>query len=399
MYTEAVQELNRFKMTGPLFTVSAFVNKQHNITTLMDDGCNTYAIIEQRAVQKAQLPRFQLPAPIGAASFSENLMGHITEFTRLEVLDIGGSIEKKVFAYIVPRIAGKHSMILGRPWRAAERAWVEPDTEVLHIRRTGVSIRNQELQQAESALNLAQVSANSFGFLTKRLQRNPSTKIFAVSLADIEKALRNKTHSDPAQKLPRKYHQFLPAFDRKAADQLPPHRPGVDHSIELLSKDGKEAEIPWGPLYGMSREMRLVLRKTLTELLDKGFIRVSSSPAAAPVLFVKKPGGGLRFCVDYRALNEITKKDRYPLPLIRETLNQISKAKYFTKLDIIAAFNKSGLQKETNGKQRSVPDMAYSNGLLLLSVSLTLRAPFNGISITSFASIWMTSYQPMSTMS
>ena len=88
----------------------------------------------------------------------------------------------------------------------------------------------------------------------------------------------------------------------------------------------------------MSREELLVLRKTLTELLDKNFIRVSQSSAAAPVLL--KPGGGLRFCVDYRALNAITQKDRYPLPLIRETFRLISKARWFTKLDIIVAFNK-----------------------------------------------------------
>ena len=88
----------------------------------------------------------------------------------------------------------------------------------------------------------------------------------------------------------------------------------------------------------MSREELLVLRRELTTLLDKGFIRVSHSPAAAPVLFVRKPRGRLRFCVDYRALNEITRKDRYPLPLIHETLNQISRAKWFTKLDVTAAF-------------------------------------------------------------
>ena len=70
------------------------------------------------------------------------------------------------------------------------------------------------------------------------------------------------------------------------------------------------------PLYSMSKEALLVLRKTLTEYLDQGFIRASSSPAGAPVIFVKKPGGGLRFCVDYRGLNEITRRDRYPLPLI-----------------------------------------------------------------------------------
>ena len=90
----------------------------------------------------------------------------------------------------------------------------------------------------------------------------------------------------------------------------------------------------------MLKEELIVLRKTLTELLEKNFIRVSSSPALAPVLFAKKPGGGLRFCVDYRALNEITKKDRYPLPLINETLRSLSKARQFTKLDVISAFYK-----------------------------------------------------------
>ncbi|KAM4060563.1 reverse transcriptase (RNA-dependent DNA polymerase) [Hirsutella rhossiliensis] len=90
----------------------------------------------------------------------------------------------------------------------------------------------------------------------------------------------------------------------------------------------------------MSREELLVLRKTLKDLLDRGFIRASSSAAAAPVLFVRKPNGGLRFCCDYRALNAITKRDRYPLPLIAETLQNLAKAKWFTKLDVVAAFHK-----------------------------------------------------------
>jgi hypothetical protein len=84
----------------------------------------------------------------------------------------------------------------------------------------------------------------------------------------------------------------------------------------------------------------LVLRKTLIDLLDKGFIQVSSSLAVALVLFVKKPRGGLWFCVDYRGLNRITKKNYYLLPLIYKTLRNINKARWFTKLNIIAAFYK-----------------------------------------------------------
>ena len=82
----------------------------------------------------------------------------------------------------------------------------------------------------------------------------------------------------------------------------------------------------------------------MNELLDKGFIRASSSPVGAPVLFVKKEGG-LRFCMDYRGLNDIIRKNRYPLPLIKETLSGILKVRYFTKLDITAVFYKIRIAK------------------------------------------------------
>ena len=95
----------------------------------------------------------------------------------------------------------------------------------------------------------------------------------------------------------------------------------------------------------MSRDELLVLRKELISLLDKNFIQESKSPAAAPVLFAKKPGRGLRFCVDYRGINVITRKDRYLLPLIRETFAVLSKAKWLTKLDITAAFHRIRVAK------------------------------------------------------
>ena len=104
------------------------------------------------------------------------------------------------------------------------------------------------------------------------------------------------------------------------------------------------------PLYQMSKDQLLVLRKTLTELLDNGFIRVSNSPAAAPVIFIKKPGGGLRFCVDYRWLNEISRKDSYPIPYIDETLRTIAAAKYISKVDVISAFHRIRVKDDNEWK-------------------------------------------------
>jgi len=115
---------------------------------------------------------------------------------------------------------------------------------------------------------------------------------------------------------------------------LPPYRP-YDHLIPLV--DGKTP--PYGPMHGMSRMELEALKKYRQENLTKSFICHSSSPAGAPVLFVTKADGSLRLCVDYRGLNEITVKNRYPLPLIQETLARLSKAKWFTKLDLRRAYN------------------------------------------------------------
>ena len=90
----------------------------------------------------------------------------------------------------------------------------------------------------------------------------------------------------------------------------------------------------------MSGNKLQVLKKYLEDNLSKEFIWASSSPAAAPVRFIKNPVSGLQFCVYYRSLNALTIKNNYPLPLIRETLDRLCNTVYFTKLDIVAAFNK-----------------------------------------------------------
>ncbi len=81
-----------------------------------------------------------------------------------------------------------------------------------------------------------------------------------------------------------------------------------------------------------------VVKRYLDSHLVKKFIQASSASYSLPVLFIKKPRGGIRFCVDYRRLNVFTKKDRYPIPLIEETLAQLEGTKYFTKNYIHQAF-------------------------------------------------------------
>jgi hypothetical protein len=90
----------------------------------------------------------------------------------------------------------------------------------------------------------------------------------------------------------------------------------------------------------MSKDELLVFCKFLEKNLSKGFIRASLSLITSPVLFAKKPSRGLCFYVDYRALNTIIIKNRYPLLLIQEILVYFSKTKFYTKLDIIITFNR-----------------------------------------------------------
>ena len=89
----------------------------------------------------------------------------------------------------------------------------------------------------------------------------------------------------------------------------------------------------------MLREELDLVKKYIKDNLLKGFIKTSKALFASPVLFVCKLGGGLRFCVDYRKLNAIIRKDAYLLPLIDKTLAQLIGAKYLTKIDICYAFN------------------------------------------------------------
>ncbi|KAJ1043582.1 hypothetical protein NDA10_003630 [Ustilago hordei] len=109
------------------------------------------------------------------------------------------------------------------------------------------------------------------------------------------------------------------------------------------SRDGggvdRRRKPPQGPLYLKGPKEMSELRRYLDENLEKGFIRPSKSPARSPVLFVPKKDGGLRLCVDYRGLNEITVKNRAPLPLIEEQLFLLRKARIYTKLDLRAAYN------------------------------------------------------------
>ena len=111
----------------------------------------------------------------------------------------------------------------------------------------------------------------------------------------------------------------------------------------------------------MSEPELVALRTYLDENLRNGFIQPSKSPAGAPILFVKKKDGSLRLCVDYRGLNRITIRNRYPLPLIPELLDRLRTAKVFSKIDLRGAYNLVRIKPGMNGKRHFELDTAILN--------------------------------------
>jgi hypothetical protein len=145
--------------------------------------------------------------------------------------------------------------------------------------------------------------------------------------------------------LPVEFQRFARVFDDPSDDPFATDTK-VTHSIPL--EEG--ATVPYGPIYPLSARELQVLREYLETALEKGWIRPSESAAGAPILFVPKPDGSMRLCVDYRGLNKVTKKNRYPLPLIPEILDRLVGAQVFTKLDLRDAYHRIRITNEDTWK-------------------------------------------------
>jgi hypothetical protein len=163
------------------------------------------------------------------------------------------------------------------------------------------------------------------------------TRIFAL-VASIQAPSQRGDSDLPA--LPRQLEDYREVFSTVEAGKLPQHQWG-DHPIDL--EPGQE--VPYGPLYHLSTKELEVLRNYIEDAKAKGWIRESTSPAGAPVLFVPKKDGTLRLCVDYRGLNKITVKNRLALPLISETLDRLSEGRVFTKLDLKDAYHRIRIRR------------------------------------------------------
>ncbi len=209
-------------------------------------------------------------------------------------------------------------------------------------------------KSTSGSTNIAMIGAATYRMLVKR----SDVKIFAVIVSKIDRLIttaENKSeevnlhelsHAEALEqvkiKLFSEYHDYLDVFDRAMINQLSSHR-FYDHKIELID----EETLSRSRLYQMFNHKLQKIKKYLIEHLNKEFIFFSFASYVSLILFAEKKDESLRFCVDYRKLNALIKRDRYSLSLIDETLARIQESKYLTRLNIIVAFNKLRMHSDS----------------------------------------------------
>ncbi|RFU81252.1 hypothetical protein TARUN_954, partial [Trichoderma arundinaceum] len=166
-------------------------------------------------------------------------------------------------------------------------------------------------------------------------------------LVALDKALQEakiKEEDTPEEerlkRIPRQYRKYKKLYNKVLEEGLPPH---TEWDHEIVLKDG--ASPKFHKIYNLSETELKTLREWIKEQLQKGYIRVSKSPAGYPIIFVPKKDGKLRLVIDYRQLNDITIKDRTPLPLITEIRERLQGMNWFTALDLKGAYELTRMKK------------------------------------------------------
>lgn len=332
--------------------------KTINAMALIDSGA-TSNFIHTNFVQQHNISQKlkEKPIPLEVADGRPISTGHITHSTpSLNLVIKNQDHSEKIIFDIAP--LGRHQVILGIPWLKKHNPAIKWSTHSIkfdsdyckahcNTRPEWISypdsidikslpcLNDVVTKPAESLTEIKTSSYPAMKHCSWSSLKNEDTIISVMSLeqqSPMDASALSEEIKNPA--LPEEFKEFSDVFSKSSADALPVLSK-YNHTIPL--EEGTKP--PFGPIYALSETELKALDIYLKENLDKQFIRPSTSPAGAPILFVKKSDGSLRLCVDYRGLNKITIKNRYPLPLIQESLDRLKSAKYFSKLDLRGAYN------------------------------------------------------------
>ncbi|SJL15225.1 uncharacterized protein ARMOST_18711 [Armillaria ostoyae] len=299
---------------------------------LVDSGCTSSAI-NRSFVQKHCLDTVKTAIPIIVynADGSRNKGGDITEY--VEVRLTIGDHEERIDLAVTD--LGTKDLYLGHDWLKRHNPVINWETGTVIFGRCRCRKNPFPLPDADPDNRWDEELEDGDTILAVNMEEE--LVIRAVHHAN---DLAAAAHAEKPTKtfeemIPPDYHSFRDLFSKENFDELPERKPW-DHAIELIPNAKSTLDCK---VYPLNRNEQEQLDKFLDENLESGRITESKSPFASPFFFVKKKDGSLRPVQDYRKLNEMTIKNRYPLPLISELIDKLQGAKYFTKLDIHWGYN------------------------------------------------------------
>jgi hypothetical protein len=334
-----------------------------SVDALVDSGA-TGRFIDRDYVKANRLTTRTLSTPIPVRNVDgtpNGETGYITEAVDL-ILRYKNHSERTLFAVTG---LGSQNLILGHSWlqkHNPEIDWISGEVKMSRCSARCCSgcrdeIREERKVQRVEARRIATCLAGDLPDLVRDDEddddeddsefeqgdrifasglHQPPQQIRATSTISQRLAEAFKRNSEASSdgstapgNIPDHFREFHNVFSKESFDVLPESKPW-DHAIELIP-----GEKPSGcKVYPLSPAEQKELDAFIQENLNSGRIRPSKSPMASPVFFIKKKDGALRLVQDYRALNAITVKNKYPLPLISELVEKLRGAKYFTKLDV-----------------------------------------------------------------
>ena len=271
------------------------------------------------------------PLPDTVISMADNTKQQCPGYITNLPYTIGNHTEQSDF--VVASV--KYDIILGLPWFAWRNPTIDYTSNTVTFYDDNKTLIQWSANDAlptktlQSPRHLELLSAKQVA----RIARQQEATLYAVTLNPDPFDHPDTLTTPVTEKAQAIFTKFADIFVEELPAGLPPER-STDHKIELSDP----TLTPWKPTYHLSPLELQELRKQLSELLDAGYIRPSKSPFGAPILFVKKKGGDLRMCVDYRALNKITIKNRYPLPRIDELMDRLTNARRFSKIDLKSGY-------------------------------------------------------------
>eukprot|EP00253_Pinus_taeda_P017026 PITA_17026 len=225
-----------------------------------------------------------------------------------------------------------YDILIGMDWLEKHWSLVDCKTKVIYYRDQQGN--KKEMQGIKQPVQVCPITTNQLiKFIRKRCQ------VYAIQVV----YANSKDKSISLNSIPI-IQEFTDVFPEEIP-RLPPRR-NIDFTIELIPGVAPVSRAP----YRMSTPELTELKMQLQELLDKEYIRPSVSPWGAPVLFVKKKDGTLRMCIDYRQLNKLTIKNKYPLPRIDELFDQVKGATVFSKIDLRSGYHQIRIKDEDIAK-------------------------------------------------